>query len=357
VTGRRATAAVLVALGLAPGCAGADTGQAPPSLSRPLVLSPTVGTGQRHMGIRLLGAVELDTASIDGQRLGGLSGLAWDADESLLYAVSDRGRLFHLEPRFQGGQLVAISARAAYPLLDRHGRPLSGPRADAEALVVRHGANGVAGDSELSIAFERVVRIADYSPDGRLVRLRALPKTLLDDGVRGAGNRALESLAEHPVLGLLSAPERPLGDSEGSLVGIYALDGGRWSYPLRAATNASLVDLEALPDGALVTLERAYGWMYLPVIISLRHTRPTRANAGERLQVHTLAVMDSSRGWSVDNFEALARHSGMKFFLASDDNFHHLQKTILVYLEVLETTDYEDSERFSEFELRHEIAP
>ena len=142
--------------------------------------------------------------------------------------------------------------------------------------------------------------------------------------------------------------------SPGCTIGLFALDGRSWRYPLRVTPNASLVDMEALPDGRLMMLERGYGLMFFPMIISLRYTRISADNAGERLPVTTLAVLDSSRGWSVDNFEGLARHRGLKFFMVSDDNFNALQKTLLVYFEPTGVGDPGKDGNSSEFELRQE---
>ncbi len=70
--------------------------------------------------------------------------------------------------------------------------------------------------------------------------------------------------------------------------------------------------------------------------------------------VTTLAVLDSSQGWSVDNFEGLARHRGLKFFMVSDNNFSALQKTLLVYFEPTGIGDPGTGGNSSEFELRQE---
>ena len=122
-----------------------------------------------------------------------------------------------------------------------------------------------------------------------------------------------------------------------NVVPVFSLDGRTWAYPLYATPNSSLVAMESLPDGSMVTLERGYGFFLVPLVISLRRARWTPA--GDALEVQTLAVMDSSRGWSVDNFKGLARHRGMKFFIVSDDNNRAYQRTLLVYLEVLENVD------------------
>jgi hypothetical protein len=324
------------------------------NVSQPYRLSPHVAPGETHMGIRLLGTVSLATTSIAGLPLGGLSGLAWDEDASRLYALSDRGALFHLRPHLEQGYLVRVDLLAGFALRDRHNRPLKGRRADAEGLVLRHANNGKSGDSLLAVSFERHPRIAVFRPDGRYVETLQLPGELGDSRRYASPNKALESLAWLPVPGYLTGPERPFSGEGGGTIDLFALDGRSWRYPLLATPNASLVDMQALPDGSLLTLERGHGLMFLPMIISLRHTRPTAENAGQRLPVETLAVLDSSQGWSVDNFEGLTRHRERKFFMVSDDNFNALQKTLLVYFETVSTGDPGIRGNPSEFELRQQ---
>lgn len=319
-------------------------------ISQPYRLSPHVAPGETHMGIRLLGSVVLTPASVAGLTLGGLSGLAWDEDESRLYALSDRGALFHLRPRFENGQLSGVQLLAAFALRGPDGRALGGRRADAEGLVLQHGDNGVSGDSQLAVAFERYPRIVLFRPDGRHVETLRLPVELAHAGRYAEPNKALESLTWLPTVGFLTAPERPLKASEDGTVNLFALDGRRWRYPLRSNPNASLVDMQALPDGSLLTLERGHGLMFLPMVISLRHTRIPVDNIGERLAVTSLAILDSSQGWSVDNFEGLTRHRALKFFMVSDDNFNALQKTLLVYFERVSVDDGAIRGNASEYE-------
>ncbi len=324
------------------------------SVSQPYRLSPHVAPGETTMGIRLLGSVELKRTSVAGLALGGLSGLAWDEDESRLYALSDRGGLFHLRPHFDNGRLVRVEVLTAFALRDRRNRVLTGHRADAEALVLQRGNNGKSGDSLLAVSFERHPRIVLFRPDGRYVGSLRLPAELRDSSRYADPNKALEALTWLPDPGFLTAPERPLRGADDGTVSLFALDGRSWRYPLLATPNASLVDMEALPDGSLLMLERGHGLLFLPMIISLRHTRIAAENAGERLPVTTLAVLDSSQGWSVDNFEGLARHRNLKFFMVSDDNFNALQKTLLVYFEPAITGDPGISGNSPEFELRQQ---
>ncbi len=344
-------ASLLAILAVAPAAASGAI-----SVSQPYRLSPHAAPGETYMGIRLLGSVELTSTSIAGLPLGGLSSLAWDEDESRLYALSDRGGLFHLRPHFENGHLVRVEVLTAFALRNHHNRVLKGSRADAEGLVLRRANNGKSGDSLLAVSFERHPRIVLFRPDGRYVDNLRLPANLRDASRYADPNKALEALTWLPGPGFVTAPERPLTGAEDGTVSLFALDGRSWRYPLLATPNASLVDMEALPDGSLMMLERGHGLMFLPMVISLRHTRTTAKNAGQRLPVTTLAVLDSSLGWSVDNFEGLAHHQDLKFFMVSDDNFNAWQKTLLVYFEPASTGDPFVVGDSPEFELRQQNA-
>jgi hypothetical protein len=92
--------------------------------------------------------------------------------------------------------------------------------------------------------------------------------------------------------------------------------------------------MEALPDGSLLTLERAFVSLLRPFIITLRRTQLS-AHSKEPLSVEDVAVFDTSQGWFLDNFEGLTRHRDQRFFMVSDDNQSALQSTLLVYFELL----------------------
>lgn len=327
----------------------------PLEVSQPYRLSPNVAPGDSFMGIRLLGSVVLENRSMDGLVLGGLSGLAWDEDEARLYALSDAGALFHLRPHFDDGRLARVQLLAVFALRDQHGAALKDRWADAEGLDLRHGDNGKSGDSLVAVSFERHPRIVLFKPDGHPVESLPLPADLGDGARYSHPNKGLESLTWLPGTGFLTAPEWPLAGGAEGIVSLFALDGRSWRYPLLVTPKASLVDMQALADGSLMTLERGHGLMFLPIVISLHHTRVTADNAGQRLAVETLAILDSSRGWSVDNFEGLTRHRKSAFFMVSDDNFSALQKTLLVYFEPLNAGDPGSWSNSSEFEPHHQI--
>lgn len=321
--------ALLIAIGLLghlniTACAG----------TTPVELSRQIVAGERYMGIRLWGALRLPDEPIDGLKPGGLSGLAWDEDENILYVLSDSGQLFHLRPDFHNNVLVDTRFIAAYPLQDAKGRSLRSTDADSEGLAIENARNGISGDSRLIISFEHRPRIVRYSPTGKWLGNESLPLPLHNVKNYSSPNEALEAVTLDDRWGLLTAPEQPMQGERARVVPIFAATGHAWSYPLYKAPNSALVGMEALPDGSLLTLERAFVSLTHPLVITLRRTRLT-VNSSKPLAVEEVAIFDTSKGWLLDNFEGLTRHRDWKFFMISDDNNRVLQSTLLVYFELL----------------------
>jgi hypothetical protein len=292
------------------------------------------------MGIRLLGALQLSTQTVDGLAPRGLSGLAWDEQAQLLYAVSDRGHLFHLRPQFNNGFLINAAFVVGYPLKDAAGAPLKRPYNDAEGLALIKSED-VSQASQLLVSFERKIRVARYSPTGKWLGDEPLPAKLQNTGNYASPNKALEAVTQNHDAGtkLLTVPERPLqGDSPGE-VPILASDGQSWRYPLFKAPNSAVVAMETLTDGSLLVLERAFVSTQKPLIITLRRTALT-ALLETPLAVENVAVLDSSQLWRLDNFEGLAHHADNYFFMVSDDNYRASQKTLLVYFELIPSVSH-----------------
>ena len=307
----------------------------------PISLADQLNPGAVYAGVRLLGALRLSDASINGLRLCGLSGLAWDEDAGLLYALSDEGRLFHLRPEFDAhGYLTGAQLVAAYPLRDESNRPLQPLFNDSEGLAIRKGDNQRPGDAELVISFEEKPRVVRYSPRGEWQGEETLPPLLRDVGNYHDPNQALEAITLDPRWGVLVGSETPLRDDPAGQVRIFTREGRFWNYPLGKAPGSALVDLVMLADGSLLTLERAFVNPLRPLIISLRRTEPLPApgTGPTLLKVADVAMLDSSRGWLLDNFEGLTRHRDQRFFMVSDDNCNAWQATLLVYFELRPAT-------------------
>lgn len=284
--------------------------------------------------LRLLGVLELPARTVNGVRFSGLSGLAWDEDDNLLYALTDQGVLFHLRPSFRNGQLADVTLLRSASLIDpRTRRPVRWKRSDAEGLDILNGRNGKKGDAELLVSFEREPRIARYRLDG--THITDVP---LSAGMRAVkryrgGNTMLESVCMHSREGILTAPEEPL-DNETGAARLYRVDGSSWRFP---ASRGGIVALECLPDGDVLVMERDYSTLSLHWVTTLRRLHlPAGTPADSLLAAETLATLDSDQGLHIDNFEGLTRHHGNRFFMVSDDNDVFVQRTLLVYFELLD---------------------
>ena len=296
-------------------------------VGQPIRIAEELDNGDRFMGIELLGSLALrgDPA------LAELSDLAWDEDEQMLLAISDQGRVLQLRPRFSAGRLSQVELVAAHRLLDRQGAPLRGGWSDAEGLTLENSSNGVQGDTALVISFERHHRIDRYRPDGTWLASLPLPNLLEQTGFRPKNNRGLEAVTLHPQYGLVTGPEYPPKGKPH-----YLTDGaGRiWQYPVKEPDGA-LVALEALPNGDLMLLERAYTSIFSPWVISLTRIRAADLAASKAVETELIARFDSGRGWLMQNMEGLTRHRGMYFFMVSDDGDKPWAQTQLFYFKIV----------------------
>ncbi len=295
-------------------------------------LSARYGVGDRYMEVRLIGTVRLDRRDIDGVDLSELSGLAWDADEGLFYAVSDEGGLFHLRPEFEKGRLVGVHAVAGYPLRGHKGRPLRSEKRDAEGLALVKADNGIRGDTELMVSFEVWPRLRRYAPTGQWLGKVKLPRALKGRKHYDSLNHALETVAVHPRYGILTAPERPMKGAPQAQVRVYESTGEGWAFHRAPHPKASMVGMDVLSDGSLLVLERAYSSMLEPLVVYVRRvwlTPECRIAAGGLCHTQLLARFSSGEGWLLDNFEGLTRYGQDAFCMVSDDGRHWFQRTLL----------------------------
>lgn len=320
-------------LGLALLAGASLAGESLPALdARTVVMCDPPQQCEQVGNLRILGLLDLPPRTVNGLRVGDLSGLAWDDDEGLLYALSDHGALFTLKPVFRNDRLVDVGLVRAVPLIDPlTNKPVKWRRSDSEGLDIVSGRNGRRGDAELLVSFEHDPRIVRYRPDGTFIADVPLPAILRDPKHYRGGNKMLESVCLHPREGILTAPEEPL-ESE-TMPRLYRLDGASWRIP---PGRGGVVALECLADGDILLLERDFEPARLRTVIALRRLRlPKGSEPNALLSADTVAVLDSVQGLRLDNFEGLARHRGNRFFLVSDNNSVFLQHTYLLYVEIV----------------------
>lgn len=254
-------------------------------------------------------------AAVDGERISELSGLAWDADEQRLYAVSDRGVLFRFSVALGANGQLEVEPIAASRLAPPPG---GGAEVDAEGLAVTGADDGVKGNSELLVSTEGQPRVIRYTLAGQPLGILALPGGLDDPARFRRDNAMLEAVAMHPAHGLLVAAEAPL---EGERVGHHRVVGREraWSFPSHPARNARLKGMEVMDDGRLLVLERAESGKGKgkTLMVVLREVDLAACAEGQVCPVRELAVLD--RPDEADNFEGLAHLGEGRVMIVSDD--------------------------------------
>lgn len=275
--------------------------------------------------LHFIGGLELHGAS---PNFGGLSDLHVDADGRLL-AMSDAGH-------FLRGRLTFDAAGAPTGLIDAEIAP---ERDEAGAVL----ASKEAGDSEgmAVLADGRVAISFEQNQVIRLYDLRGAEDRAPVAGPPLAGietldpNGGLEALAPFGDGRLLVGAE--YGGADGSMLWIAPLDARAPVAPiarLHTPTGFGLADLDRLPSGDFVAIERFYS----PVIgVRIRLVKLNGAALAQgRVEETLLAEMGAPL--ALDNFEgvsAVALPNGrVRLYLINDDNFSPRQRTLLYAFEL-----------------------
>lgn len=288
-----------------------------------------------HMGLRLLGSLQLHETRCKSLPLMGLSALAWSHDTQILYALSDRGHVLHLRPVIRDRRLIDVSVLDAFPLRGADDKPLDTRNGDSEGMTVLNGANGITGDEQLLVSFERRPRISRYRTYGLWLADMALPSQLTDAGNYRTPNQALEGVVMHPQLGLLTAPERPLTDTRQSHFRLYDQRGPVAELARADADYGSLTDIALAPDGRLLALERIFSGAFGIIAAVIHRLDPAGDDAGPA-RSETVVRLDRDAGHNIDNFEGLTHHRDNRYFMVSDNNGFFVQKTLLFYFELVD---------------------
>jgi hypothetical protein len=304
-------------------------------IGTPFDFSNTLKPGDNHMNIQLLGALKLSNDKVNNLHARELSGLAWDEDEQLLYAVSDDGHLVHLSPLFTDGVLTGLKFINAYPLRDSSKKILVGDGSDAESLAIINDDNGKKGDSILIVSLEAPQRLHKFKTDGTFISELPLPENLYVDHINNDESPTLDALSFHQEHGVIMAPVKPLTNISNGSFSIYSTKGQQWHYAPLDKKNSATLGMETLAGGNLLIIERVYSSMFKPVIYALRELSFEKIDESA-IKVKEIAHFNSREGWMIDNFEGVARHKENHYFMVSDDNESTFQKTLLIYFKILE---------------------
>jgi hypothetical protein len=284
---------------------------------------------EQNGNVRILKTIQLN---FNKHHFHGISGLAWDAQEQKLYAISDDARLFHLNLALHKGSFNKVKVEAVYPLKGKHGKPLASKKQrDAEGLSLVTNTNG---QKELLISFERKPRIERYTLMGKYLGTIPLPTALKSIEHYRDDNAALESVTHHTSFGVLTSTEKPLSQFPEKAQRVYDMRGNTCEFKAAAAENSYVTAIEATPDGHLIILERAWAGPIKPMIITLKKLRFREKNLSSCV-VENLASLSTADQWSVDNFEGLTHFTENTYLMISDDNANPMQDTLLVHFEIL----------------------
>lgn len=277
------------------------------------------------------GVVHVPAISLNGIRMAEISGVAWDADDKMLYAVSDRGVLFRVRLRIDTGLLTGVepvdARRIVWPGIpdDSH------QTIDAEGLGLLHGANAVGSDAELLVSTEGRPRVLRVAPDARVLGEMTLPVSLADTNQYRADNAMLEAIAASSQYGLMLAAESPMRGAPEDLHRIQSAT-GHWMFARLDQRRSRLKAIEAMPDGSLVILERATGGKRKSWLNALRRIKPDTCGAEVLCEVEELLRIEEVG--LAQNFEALAHLGDGRLLLVSDNLGGKRSDTVFMLVEL-----------------------
>ncbi len=293
-------------------------------------IAPDSVKNGNFMGIKILDSRIINISRIDGEKFYGISGIAYDENRDILYALNDRGRLYSLRMIVKDNEIKALKPISGYRLKNEYGRKLLKPRSDSEGLALIKD-----GDKKaLLVSFERYPKIMKFDVYGNGYKKQniTLPKRLKNIKNYQGTNGALEALTYHLKYGILTTAEFPLKDQKEGYQGIFNLEGEVCKFKKDYFDNA-VTEFETMADGNLLILQRDFNKRNFKIQITLKKVYLNEIENGV-CKAKNLAVMKSDEGWNLDNFEGLTHYKDNIYLMISDDNGFFLQNTILTMFEV-----------------------
>jgi hypothetical protein len=293
------------------------------------LLASTASAGSAQPSLETLDSMDIPAEGADGVRIEEFSGLSWDEDEQLLYAVSDGGVLHHFRVRLNGSRIAKIESvfSASLAMSETSGKPVT----NAEGLTTIKDDNGLSSDSELLIAFEDGPSIARFTPRGEWIADAVLPAPLADKMQYDKKNSRLETVAFIEGHGILTAPERPLKGQPEDRHTLYAADGTTWSFAAYQP-DSRLKAVQTLPDGNLLVLERTREEKGGVPTARLRYLDFAKCSKKGACQLAELLAEPNAM--LIDNFEGMARLSDDLFLIVTDKTRKDAEPTTFVLFRV-----------------------
>ena len=302
----------LLATPIEPGPEQPPAGPAKAALRAAPVLLNEDDSTQRQIGaLTFLAGWELTS---DDRRFGGISAMAVEGER--VTAISDSGILFDFAVPGRGPPQVGILPLPAGP-----GSPTRKQDRDTESMFVSGG--------HAWLAFENRNEVWRYARPGWRAEARVAPPQMRD-WPTNRGAEAMHRLADGRFL-IISESLAPDWTSPALLFpGDPTQGGAPVELRFRPAKGFRITDAAQLPDGRLLLLQRdvsLLGGMSAKLVLV------DVAALDSRRPVEGREIAHFERPLSVDNMEALSiTREGEQtiVWLASDDNYFPLQRTLLM---------------------------
>lgn len=334
--------------------------------------------------IDFIGRAIFPTGSLfQGTEIGGISGITYDADKQVYYAISDDrsskapARFYSLKIDLQSGKLEKeqVAFTGVTTLLDENGKSFPELSLDPEGIAFT--GNSVFVSSEGDVDRQISPFIKEFSLDGKLIKTLPIPDLFLPDdkGTKGIRNNlAFESLTLTPDRKyLFTATENALIQDgavsslqSGSPCRILRYDAASgnlersFAYiteplppganPVGKLTTNGLVDLLAIDENRLLSLERGFSLETGTVVklfeISLEKgdriegLESLKTRLGEVSPAQKRLMLDfETLKVPLDNIEGLTLgpvlgDGSRGLILVSDNNFSPLQETQILGFQI-----------------------
>lgn len=283
-------------------------------------IMPNKQQSGKFMRINILDSKELKFDKFNDIKITEISALAFNNGK--LYALSDKGFLYHFNLKIKNNQIKSFKVKNALRLKNKKYEDLKGKDRDSEGLVFL-------GDS-LLISFERNHRVELFTLNGVKINTIKINKDLENKNNYRDTNKGLEAVAYSDVYGVVTAPEEPLKNQDVNYHTLYAKN-RTWKFK----ASGSITALEFINKNEILVLQRSFNKLTFQMLITLSKVYLDKCKDGI-CQHKILAELDNKKGWRIDNFEGLTKVSDNKYLIVSDDNENIFQKTLLVLFEILD---------------------
>lgn len=269
---------------------------------------------------------------------GGLSGLDVSSDGKTFTAITDESHVVTAGLTYRDGKLDGITTGLIAPLLKPDGKAMAGKEGDAEGLTTALEPDTYFVSFEIDHRLWRY-RLTRKDAKGAPALLVSRPQALdIPQAARGApangGYEALARLDPNTLLMVAEDFRNGAGDFRGWL--LPTAKGEAQELSLKAVKPFEPTDIQPLPNGDLLTLERRFD-RKTGVGFQMRRIPKDAVKPGAILDGPVVA--DLGMTFLIDNMEGMSIRKGEAgetlVYVVSDDNFNApIQATLLILYEL-----------------------